>query len=185
MTIITRHNLVVGRIEHHIAVHLEQVHTETVVVVAHTHQTEQRRHDVNLHAKAVVFHWFDTWTKHDERDMVVALGQLNITLAYQLSMVSLYHEDGVLIPRLLPGFSEEVADCPVGILHYLRLRIFGARLKPFGHHIRRMVADGKDGSHEGLLSLCLIVELSQGKVKLEMVAHAKAVDHTVLRVTLL
>ena len=117
--------------------------------------------------------------------MVVRLGQLARYLANKFAVVGKYYEDGVVVPRMLACLAQEVAYCPVGILHNLRLRLLSLRLEPLGYDVRRMVAYGEQRGKERLARGSLVVDFVEGIVEEEMVGHAKRVDNLILGIILL
>lgn len=83
-------NLIVGRIEHHRTRRMQEVLSETVILIPHIEQREQRRHHIHLLGKSVVAHRGHTGTEHDER-YVDGLK----TNGYWMNVIQTWDEEGV------------------------------------------------------------------------------------------
>lgn len=173
MSGITCYDLIVCRIEHHVAFAFEQVDAEALISIVDFHQSEQGRHDIDLRTQTCIFHWLDTLAEDDERNVIITYGEFSIALSYHLAVISLNDKDRILKPRLFRCLAEEVADTPVGILYDLCLLVFCARLEPRRDDVRRMIADGQNRRQERLAALSLGVDLVERESKLEVITDAE------------
>ena len=84
--------------------------------------------------------------------MIVRNRQFSVCFSYHLAVVSVNNEYGIPIPRLAPCGLQKLAYRPVGILNYLFFRLLATGMKPRWHLIGRMIADGKNGGKERIVS---------------------------------
>ena len=68
---IASHYLIVGRIEHHRTLLLEQVYAKALILIVEMHQPQERRHHVYLHAQSNILLLWNARTKDDERYVII------------------------------------------------------------------------------------------------------------------